>query len=177
MPVYDSALDKTSVFWLQESYTDDLQVNLENHSPNESLNSVNTSSRSSPADTGDEAVEDLVSTLKHKLQLKSASHVSSFCKQRRSASAPYNIESKNRNRRAMLDLVTTPDKSGDCPLFGLNRKQQVNVPCQIMRELLQEGSLIKEAVKRLQLKSRTCKNVCDLDVTFSNCDISSNNPN
>ena len=174
MPVYESELEKTNVFWLEEAFTDNLQNNLENKSPNESLNSVNTSVRSSADDTGDEqAVDDLVATLKHKLQLKSSS---SFVKHRRSASAPYNLESRTRTRRAMLGLVTTPDKSGECHLFGLNKKQ-VSVPCQMMRDLLQEGSLIKEAVKRLQMKSRTCRNSNELDVTFSNCDIGSKNSN
>lgn len=112
------------------------------------LDSSNNSndSRSCSLETVDDdnRMDELVSSLSHKLRLKSSSCLS-LCKQHRFIS-PYSEASQatkgQRNRSAMGLGEISPFK-----------RQKVKVPCQLMRELLEEGSLISEAVKRLQTRS------------------------
>lgn len=151
MPVFEPSFEKTSAFWLQQF--DDR----ENKSPNNEYASVDTSPPESGAtgSAGEEAVDDLVTTLKHKLQLKSPS-CASLCKQARKTSVPYVLEPRHKHHRAHHHRS----------MLGLDHNEWPvdKVPCQLMRELLNEGSLIKEAVKRLQMKRR---HSCDFESTLS----------
>lgn len=189
MPVCESSYEKTSAFWLQQQqcYADS---NRENKSPNNEpilVTSAATSPRGLTAAaavaSADAVVDDLVSTLKSKLQLKSPSYASLFKQRRAATGGPYSLDARNKTTRAHhRSLLGLADTSGDENQLQDDVTQSwtrmgQKVPCTLMRELLNEGSLIKEAVKRLQMKTR--RHSCDFEgqstssaTDNTNCDIS-----
>lgn len=111
-------------------------------------------------------MDELVSSLSLKLRLKSSTCLP-LSKQRRIS--PYSMDAsqvvKGRNRTS-LGYANHEDNS-----MGKN-EQKVKVPCQLMRELLDNQALINEAVKRLQLKktSNTSQHSSDLGTLGGICD-------
>jgi len=100
-------------------------------------------------------VDDLVSTLTNKLCLKTNHRL---C--RMSRLSPYQIHSSMYrsqgnnscycvNCKYLLNSNTTNSKA------GLKRSSSMSDTYELMQQLLKEGSLIKEAVKRLQLEVRS----------------------
>ena len=97
-------------------------------------------------------VDELVTNLTHKLCLKSKSlHL--VCKQNRMS--PYQLHNNSGVHRSSHPV--NPCYCLNCKYFNSanninkqNKSASMNDPYDLMQELLKEGSLIKEAVKRLQ---------------------------
>lgn len=118
----------------------------ENARPDSSQDSL----LSCPTETDDESMDDLVATLKHKLRLKSNSCVTLY---KHSRLSPYSLDASQGRKRYRTSLSCANSVAGD---FGSSHGQLASAddaPCQMM-DLLKEGSLIKEAVRRLQREAK-----------------------
>ncbi|XP_035219140.1 uncharacterized protein LOC118192309 [Stegodyphus dumicola] len=96
-------------------------------------------------------VEELVAAIKHNLQLKARPRHSMCSKQRRMS--PYSAPVRTLCKQSMGDKENTSEHScHSCKYCILRSKSPISDdPYEMLQVLLREGSLIKEAVKRLQL--------------------------
>jgi hypothetical protein len=130
---------------------------IENIETNKPLNELNNSEdndyKGYKSSLNDSVVDDLVSTLTNKLCLKTK-----ICKHNRMS--PYRI-----NNSAINKSQTNTPLCLNCKFLingnHNNSKERTQTSIsdtyELMQELLKEGSLIKEAVKRLQFKSEDTK--------------------
>lgn len=99
-------------------------------------------------------VEELVAAIKHNLQLKAKPRHSVCSKHRRMS--PYSAPVRTVCRHSASDKENSTEHSThNCKYCILRSKSPItnssDDPYEMLQELLREGSLIKEAVKRLQL--------------------------
>lgn len=99
-------------------------------------------------------VEELVAAIKHNLQLKAKPRHSACSKHRRMS--PYSAPVRTVCRHNTGDKENSMEHSTrSCKYCILKSKSPISDtpddPYEVLQELLREGSLIKEAVKRLQL--------------------------
>lgn len=98
-------------------------------------------------------VEELVAAIKHNLKLKAKPRHSVCAKQRRMS--PYSAPVRTVCRHTGDKENTMEHSTHSCKYCILRSKSPISNsaddPYEMLQELLQKGSLIKEAVKRLQL--------------------------
>lgn len=92
-------------------------------------------------------VEDLVVALQHNLRLKSRPCHLVCSKQKRMS--PYRIPTKTSSKQS-YGSTASPDPIHEVCRTKI-KKTGTTDPYQLLQELLNEGSLVKEAVRRLQL--------------------------
>lgn len=92
-------------------------------------------------------MEELVAAIKHNLRLKSKSCHSSLCTKAKRVS-PYDVPSRT-SCKQHDDFCACAFKSNR---HHQKTVRQIDDPYEMLQVLLREGSLIKEAVKRLQLE-------------------------
>lgn len=108
-------------------------------------------------------VEDLVSDIKHRLQLKSRPSYHNVCSKQKRAS-PYSVPVRTLARSASdkeNNNISTEHSSESCKFVKAksisSSKRTTDDPYELLKELIREGCLIQEAVKRLQCGSRSTK--------------------
>lgn len=109
-------------------------------------------------------VEELVAAIKHNLQLKAKPRHSVCSKHRRMS--PYSAPVRTACRHNTGDKENSMEHSKhSCKYCILKSKSPItdssDDPYEMLQELLREGSLIKEAVKRLQFENQRPKKSTD----------------
>ncbi|KAI1285500.1 hypothetical protein HDE_11942 [Halotydeus destructor] len=108
----------------------------------------------------DNSMDDLVATLNRKLQLKSPSCFAK-CKQYRSTAAPYSL--KRSQSKSLIYRSTSFDSDPNQRVTRSNFREELT------GDLLKEGKLIREAVKRLHLRTKSVSDIPD-NSNYFNCD-------